>query len=199
MKGRRFPVMAYTNAEEVELFLNGKSLGRRKRGVDTVELPVGPNISASRKFVSRYRLMWQVPYAPGTLRAVGYSKGAQIATDEVRTAGAPAKIVLSPDRASIGADGDDLSFVTVRVEDRNGVFCPLADNLVQFKLEGAGKIAAVDNGNAATVESFQADHRKAFSGMALVIVRSERGRAGRIRLAASADGLQPAETEIAVH
>jgi beta-galactosidase len=198
-EGQAIPVMAYTNAEEVELFLNAKSLGRKKRGVDTVELPVGPNISGNRKFVSKYRLMWQVPYAPGTLRAVGYRNGAPVAVDEVHTAGAPAKIVLSADRGTIDADGEDLSFVTVRVEDRNGVLCPLADNLVRFKVQGPGKIAAVDNGNAATVEPFQADYRKAFNGMALAIVRSERGKTGEIRLAASAEGLQPAETAIEVH
>jgi beta-galactosidase len=198
-EGQAIPVMAYTNAEEVELFLNAKSLGRKKRGVDTVELPVGPNISGNRKFVSKYRLMWQVPYAPGTLRAVGYRNGAPVAVDEVHTAGAPAKIVLSADRGTIDADGEDLSFVTVRVEDRNGVLCPLADNLVRFKVQGPGKIAAVDNGNAATVEPFQADYRKAFNGMALAIVRSERGKTGKIRLAASADGLQPSEITIEVH
>jgi beta-galactosidase len=198
-EGQAIPVMAYTNAEEVELFLNAKSLGRKKRGVDTVELPVGPNISSSRKFVSKYRLMWEVPYAPGTLRAVGYRNGEQVAVDEVHTAGAPAKIVLSADHSTIHADGEDLSFVTVRVEDRNGVLCPLADNLVRFKVQGPGKIAAVDNGNAATVGPFQADYRKAFNGMALAIVRSERGKTGKIRLAASADGLQPSEITIEVH
>ena len=194
-EGQKIPVMAYSNGDEVELFLNGKSLGRKKRGVDTVELPVGPNISSTRKFTSKYRLMWEVPYAPGTLRAIAFRGGAQIATDEVRTAGAPAKIALAPDRAAINADGDDLSFVTVRIQDADGNFCPLADNLVRFKVEG-GRIAAVDNGNAATVESFQAEFRKAFNGMALAIVRSERGKPGKIRVAAGSEGLQPAETII---
>jgi beta-galactosidase len=195
-EGQKIPVMAYTNGEEVELFLNHKSLGRKRRGADTVELPVGPNISPTRKFTTKYRLMWEVPYAPGALRAVAYKGGSQIATDEVRTAGAPERIVLEPDRATIHADGDDLSFVTVRIQDRDGNFCPLADNLLRFKTEGTGRIAAVDNGNAATVEPFQADYRKAFNGMALVIVRSERSRPGKIRLVASSEGLQPAETII---
>jgi beta-galactosidase len=196
-EGQAIPVMAYTNASEVELFLNGKSLGRKKLGVDTVEIPVGKNVSPSLKYTSKYRLMWEVPYAPGTLRAVGYKNGKQMAVDEVRTAGAPAKIVLSPDRTTIGADGEDLSFVTVRIQDRDGNLCPLADDLLHFKLEGAGTIAAVDNGNAATVEPFQCDQRKAFNGMALVIVRAERGKAGKLRLVSSSGKLPPAEASIA--
>ncbi|HVP49377.1 MAG TPA: beta-galactosidase GalB [Bryobacteraceae bacterium] len=191
-EGQAIPVMAYTNAEEVELFVNGKSLGRKKRGVDTVVIPVGPNVTETRKFTTKYRLEWDVPYQPGTLRAVAYNSGAQVAADEVHTAGAPARIRLIPDRAKIHADGQDLSFITVRIEDQDGNLCPLADNLVQFKLDGAGRIEAVDNGNAATVEPFQADHRKAFSGMALLIVRSYAGREGSIQIEATSEGLQAA-------
>ena len=120
-----------------------------------------------------------------------------MAVDEVRTAGAPARVVLVPDRAAIPADGEDLSFVTVRVEDKDGNFCPLADNLVRFALDGAGNIAGVDNGNAATVEPFQADHRKAFNGLALLIVRSKRGEPGPIRVTATSEGLAQSETDIA--
>jgi beta-galactosidase len=195
-EGQAIPVMCYTNADEAELFLNGKSLGRKKRGSEPVELPVGPNVSADRKFSSKYRLMWNVPYAAGALKAVAYKDGKQVAVHEVRTAGAPARVTLNADRTAFAADGADLSFITVRVEDKDGNLCPAADNLVRFKVEGAGRIAAVDNGNAATVESFQADHRKAFSGMALVIVRSERGKAGRIRVTAASDGLAQGETTV---
>ncbi|MBZ5591485.1 MAG: DUF4982 domain-containing protein [Acidobacteriia bacterium] len=191
-EGQMIPVMAYTNAEEVELFLNGKSLGRRKRGIDTVVIPVGPNVTETRKFTTKYRVEWQVPYQPGTLRAVAYKGGAQVAADEAHTAGAPARVRLIPDRAQIAADGQDLSFVTVRIEDKDGNLCPLADNLLRFKVDGAGKIEAVDNGNAATAEPFQADHRKAFSGMALLIVRSYAGRDGNIQVEAKSDGLESA-------
>jgi len=114
-----------------------------------------------------------------------------------RTAGPPAQIRLTPDRNSISADGDDLSFVTVRIEDKDGNICPMADNLVKFKVEGAGRIAAVDNGNAASVESFQADNRKAFSGMCLLIVRSQRGQPGKIRIEATSEGLRTAEAQVA--
>lgn len=145
--------------------------------------------------MSKYRLMWKVPFEPGTLKAVGYRNGKQVAVDEVHTAGAPAKVKLVPDRATIHADGDDLSFVTVRVEDKDGNLCPMADNLVHFAVSGAGAIEAVDNGNAATVEPFRADHRKAFSGLALLIVRSK-SSAGKIHVTATSDGLAQAATEI---
>jgi beta-galactosidase len=196
MEGKPIPVMVYTNADEAELFLNGKSLGRKKQFSEPVELPVGTSVNAEKKMMSKYRLMWQVPYAPGSIKAVAYQAGKPVATEETKTAGAPARIVLAPDHTSIAADGDDLSFVTVRVADKDGNFCPMADNEVTFKLDGPGKIAAVDNGNPATVESFQADHRKAFSGMALLIVRSEAGKAGRVKITATADGLRAGETTV---
>ena len=194
--GQSIPVMAYSNGDEVELFLNGKSLGRKQRFSEPVELPVAASVNADKKFTSKYRLMWQVPYQPGTLKAVAYQGGRQVAVDEVRTAGAPARIKLAPDRTVIQADGDDLSFVTVRIEDKDGNLCPLADNPVKFTVTGAGAIRAVDNGNAATVELFNADHRKAFNGLALLIVKSQRGEAGKIHVAAASEGLAQGTAEI---
>ena len=120
--------------------------------------------------------------------------------EEVHTAGAPARIKLTADRASIQAGGKDLSFLTARIEDAKGNLCPSADNLVQFSVTGAGEIAGVDNGNAATIEPFQADHRKAFSGMALLIVRSRAGgEKGRIHVTASSSGLTAAVADITTH
>ena len=196
-EGQAIPVLVYTNAEEVELFLNGKSLGRKKRFSEPVEIPVGQNVSAEHKFVTKYRLEWKVPYAPGSLKAVAYEGGKQVAVDEERTAGAAARVKLAADRTAITADGDDLSFVTVRIEDKDGNLVPDAANLVHFQVSGAGHIEAVDNGNAATVESFQADHRKAFHGLALLIVRSTPGQTGRIGVTATADGLGQGTAEIA--
>jgi beta-galactosidase len=195
-EGQAIPVFGYTNADEMELFLNGKSLGKKARFSEPVVIPVGPNVSQERKFTTKYRLQWQVPYAPGTLRAVAYKGGKQVAAEEVRTASAPARITLAPDRRTIRADGDDLSFITVRIEDKDGNLCPMADNLVRFKVEGAGRIAAVDNGNAATVEPFQADYRKAFNGLCLLIVGSNSGQPGRIRIMAASDGLRSTETAV---
>ena len=195
-EGEPIPVMAYSNAEEVELRLNGVSLGRKKTLSEPVELPVGANVSPTQTFASRYRLRWNVPFQSGELTAVAYTGGMEVARDTVRTAGAPARIQLTADRSVIQADGDDLSFVTVRIEDAAGNLCPLADNSVSFRVSGAGKIAAVDNGNAATVEPFQSDRRKAFNGLALLIVRSSPEEAGPIRVEATGEGLAPANLEI---
>jgi beta-galactosidase len=187
--GERIPVMVYSNADEVELLLNGQSLGRKRTGTEPVEIPVGPNISDSLTFSSKYRLLWQVPYQAGVLEAVGYRAGAVVARDKVHTAGNPTRIRLVADRTAIAADGDDLAFITVRIEDQDGNLCPLADNQVRFTVSAAGHIAAVDNGNAASTESFRAPVRQAFNGLALLVVGSESGRAGPIEISASADGL----------
>jgi len=195
-ENRDIPVMVYTNADEAELFLNGRSLGRKARGSEPVVIPVGPNVSKQGTFATKYRLKWQVPYTPGVLRAAAYRNGKLVASKEVRTAGPPAKLSLEPDRKRILADGQDLSFVTVRVEDKDGNLCPEAANSVRFRVEGAGRIEAVDNGNPATVEPFQSDSRKAFNGLCLLIVRSRRGQAGTIKVAAASDGLQPAAAEV---
>jgi beta-galactosidase len=194
-EGQTIPVMAYSNAEEVELFLNGKSLGRKKRFSDPWEMPVGKKVSDTGTFTSKYRLIWKVPYQPGTLKAVAYSGGKQVAEQEMRTASAPSRIKLVADRSVIHADGDDLSYVTVRIEDKDGNLCPFADNLIHFDVTGSGEIAAVDNGNAATTEPFHADHRKAFSGMALLILRSHT-QAGKIHVVATGDGLAQAQIDI---
>jgi len=170
--GQTIDVWAYTNAEEVELFLNGKSLGTKRKTGDDLHL------------------MWRVTYEPGTVRAVARTKGKVVLTQEVRTA----RLEVVPDRSAIGAGGRDLSFVTVRVVDANGVLVPDADNLVQFKVTG-GTIAGVDNGSQTSMESFKADQRKAFNGMCLAIVRSG-PKAGPITLTATADGLRPATVTI---
>ena len=173
-------------------------------------LPVGKNVASGvggtdpdlihdGSMSSRWRLAWQVTYAPGSIKAVAYQGGKQVAVDEVKTAGAPARIRLVPDRRTIQADGDDLSFMTVRVEDKDGNLCPLADSLVKFSVTGAGKIEAVDNGNAATVEPFHANQRKAFAGLALLIVRSKEGQAGAIHVNATSDGLIAASVDLSAN
>jgi beta-galactosidase len=195
-EGQNIPVMCYSNGDEVELFLNGKSLGRKKRFAEMVELPVGPNVTPDRKFQSKYRFLWQVPFAPGVLKAVAYQEGKPVASEEMRTAGPAVQVKLIPDRKTIQADGDDLSFIEVRIEDKDGNLVPGADNLVHFAITGPGTIAAVDNGNAATVEPFHADQRHAFNGLALLIVRSRSGQSGEIHVAATSEGLAQGETKI---
>ena len=193
-EGQPIPVMVYTNAEEVELTLNGRSLGRQRRGAVPVSLPVGTNIRPDGTFASKYRLLWQVPYEAGTLHAAALTDGKVVAQADVITAGPPAKLVVSADRARLRADGKDLAFLTVRVTDKDGHLCPLAENRIRFDIRGPGSIAGVDNGNPATVEPFQASERRAFGGLALVIVRPNRGAPGAIRLVSSAQGLGSTET-----
>jgi len=180
-EGKEIPVWCYSNCESVELFLNGKSLGEKKFS-DTKDL----------------HLVWKVPYTPGILKAVAKNNGKIICTDEVQTAGAPAKIVLTPDRSKIKADGDDLSNIKIEIVDKDGHVCPNADNLVKFKIEGDGIIAGVGNGNAASHEYFKASERKAFHGLCLAIVQSKRDK-GEIRLSAESEGLQAAEVLIQVN
>jgi len=176
-EGEITPVHVYTSGDEAELFLNGKSLGRKKKG----------------QF--EYRLRWDdVKYAPGELKVVAYKNGKQWVTDVMRTTGAAAELTLKADRAKIAADGKDLSFVTVTVADAKGQLVPRSKNHIQFEVEGPGEIVAVDNGDATSFESFQAKERNAYNGLALVIVRAN--QPGKITLKAHADGLKDATTRI---
>jgi beta-galactosidase len=176
--GKEIPVWAYTNADSVELFLNGKSMGKR-------------NWTTTEDF----HLEWLVPYTPGTLRAVASKDGKQVAADEVHTTGEPARIELVADRATIDAGGQDLAFVTARVVDAEGRVCPDADPLIRFSIEGAGTIAAVDNGDPNNLEPFKADRHLAFHGLCLAVVKAAR-TPGAIVLEATADGLAPATLEL---
>ena len=194
--GQPIPVMAYSNADEVELFLNGVSLGVKRTFTEHIPLPVGPNVSETGTFTSKYRLLWQVPYQPGVLLAIARREGKQVARDEVRTAGVPARIRLVADRGRIKADGDDLSFISARIEDAEGNLVPDADDLIHFEVLGAGAIEAVDSGNAATVEPFHADHRHAFNGLALLIVRSHVGQMGSIEVSATSGTLDLGKVNI---
>ncbi len=170
-------VWAYFNADEVELFLNGKSLGTKKKSGD--ELHVS----------------WRVPFEPGVLKAVSRRQGKVELTKEIRTAGEATRVVLVPDRKTISADGTDLSFVSLKVVDRNGTVLPHADNLINFTITGPGFVAGVDSGNQISHESFKASKRKAFHGLAMAIVQSK-GQRGQIVLKATADGLAPASVVI---
>lgn len=173
--GQVTPVHVYTSGDEAELFLNGQSLGRKKL--------------AARK----YRLRWdEVKYSPGELRVVAYKQGKQWAEEVIKTTGPAAKLRLAADRASIRADGADLSFITVTVADANGQLVPRSKNLLKFEISGPGEILAVDNGDPTSFESFQAKGRKAFNGLALVIVRAKAGSPGEIVLRAQSDGLESA-------
>jgi beta-galactosidase len=121
---------------------------------------------------------------------VAYKNGEPWATDEMKTAGEPAKITLEPDRNTIAADGKDLSFVAVTVTDQNGVTIPRAENRIHFDIDGPGEIVATDNGDPTSFELFQSLDRNTFNGLCLVIVRGKAGQPGKIKLSATADGLK---------
>lgn len=187
------PVFSYTNAEEVELFVNGISMGKKTKGVDKTRIPVDFYAWGRKEkfYDSPYRLSWSVPYEAGEIEVVAYTDGKEVARKAIQTAQAPAQIALEADRTEIAADGKDLSFITVKIEDKNGIFHPLADNLVEFKVKGPARIAAVGNGNAASTEPFQANFRKAFNGMCLLVVKSNKGEEGIVTIEATSEGLTP--------
>jgi len=195
---KEIPVYCYTNCDEAELFLNGKSLGKKVMGVDKTTIPAEFSWwkKPEKTWDSPYRLNWNVKYEPGELKIVAYKDGKAVAEKKIVTADQPYQIRLTPDRTEIDADGNDLSFITVKIEDKNGNFCPLADNLVKFKLNGPGSIAAVGNGNAASIEPFQAGHRKAFNGLCMLIVKSKKGEKGTIKIEAFSENLTSAETAL---
>jgi beta-galactosidase len=174
--GRVTPVHVYTSGDEAELFLNGRSLGRKKKGP------------------GEYRIRWDdVVYEPGELKVIAYKNGKKWAEDAERTAGPAARLLLKADRTVLSADGSDLAFVTVEVADRDGVLEPRAGNHVRFTIAGPGVIAAVDNGDPTSFEPFQAAEHDAFNGLVLVIVRTKPGIPGAITLRAQSEGLEGGE------
>jgi beta-galactosidase len=176
-EGQTVDIWAYSNAGEVELFLNNKSLGIKKKQGDDLHL------------------MWRIPFTPGTLKAVSRTAGKEILVREVKTAGAPARLMVTADRSAIKADGNDLAFLTVDVVDENGVIVPGADNLIKFRVEGPGAIVGVDNGDQVSHESFKAPQRKAFHGKCLVVLQSGE-KPGIIKLTSTSEGLPSVTMEI---
>lgn len=169
----------YNNADEVELFINGKSQGVRTKGAHD------------------YHVMWRVTYEKGEAKVVARKNGKVVATDVRRTAGAPHHIRLTADKTSLAANGKSLSFVNVDIVDADGNVCPWAENQVFFELSGAARLDGVDNGNPASMERFKDNRRKAFFGRCLAVVRSAK-QAGKAVLKARAYGLPDAEIEIEV-
>ena len=177
-EGQMVDVVAYTNCDEVKLFLNDRPLETK-----------------SLNNAERLSLRWRVAFAPGVLKAEGYRNGRLLATDVKRTAGDAAKIELDADRTKIRADGMDLSFITVKITDDEGTLVPTADHLLFFDLQGEGKIVGVGNGNPISRESFKGRQRHAFSGMCQVVIQSTK-KMGKIHLTASSLGLTDAIVQV---
>jgi beta-galactosidase len=173
--GQVTPVHVFTTGDEAELFINGKSQGRQAKKLLT------------------YRLRWDnVTYAPGELYVVAYKEGKQWATERVQTAGKATNLHLVADRYVIKNDGYDLSFITCTVFDSGGVVVPQANHNITFSISGPGEIVATDNGNPADMTPFPSKTRKAFSGLALVIVKAQTGCFGNITVIATGDGISDA-------
>jgi len=135
-------------------------------------------------------LSWDVPYEPGTLRAVGTKDGNAVATMEVSTTGEPTKIVLLTDRQSFTSDRCDVAHITVEIQDDQGRIVPVANNEITFDIQGDGRLIGVDNGDPQSHEDYKSNHRMAFNGLCLAIVQST-ARAGQVRITASSPSLQP--------
>ncbi|KAF2840058.1 glycoside hydrolase family 2 protein [Patellaria atrata CBS 101060] len=177
--GQITPVHVFSAADEAELFLNGKSQGRK------------------RKEASNFRFRWDnVVYQSGELNVVTYKNGDPWANNTVRTTGAASQLQLTADRSTINADGSDLSFITVAVLDSKGDVIPQAGNAITFSLSGPGEIIATDNGDPADMVSFPSKTRKAFNGFALVIVRTKAGVSGSITVTATSTGLSSAQVTL---
>jgi len=177
--GKITPVHLFTSGDEAELFLNGKSLGRKMKGQ------------------YEYRLRWDsVQYEPGELKVVAYKNGKRWSESRMRTTDAPVKLKIATERNVISVGGDDLSFVTVQVTDKNGLVVPEAGHLVRFSIEGPGEIVATDNGDPSDLTSFASKERKVFNGHVLAIIRPAKNKKGNITLSAHSSGLEPAVLKI---
>ncbi|KAF1979608.1 glycoside hydrolase [Bimuria novae-zelandiae CBS 107.79] len=177
--GQVTPVHVFTSGDEAELFINGKSAGRKK----------------TEK--SSYRLRWDnVTYTPGEIIVVAYKNGEKWAEDARKTAGSAAKLNVTADRTTISNDGYDLSFITIAVQDEDGEVVPEASNSISFSVSGPGEIVSTDNGDPTDMVAFPSTTRKAFSGLALAIVRSKPGSSGSIKVSASSNGLTGGEVTV---
>jgi beta-galactosidase len=176
--GRVVDIWAYySNADEVELFLNGKSLGTKSKQGDELHV------------------VWKVPFEAGTLKAISRKNGKEVLTREIKTAGEPVTIRLTADRNKIAADNYDLAFVTVEILDKDGNVVPTAGNQIDFTVEGNATLAGVDNGNPVSHESFKGTTIKAFNGKCLAVIQAGELQ-GKIQLTASGIGLERASLSI---
>jgi len=197
-EGQVIPVIAYSNCDSVELFLNGKSFGVKSAIFPQQGVSKAWN-AYDRPFVpattSDLHLSWDVPYEPGTLKVIG-KKGGKIISEEVHTTSKPAAIRLYVDRNEIDADAHDIANVKVEIIDENGFVVPDADNLIEFKVEGEGVLIGTDNGNPQDKTQMKSKQRSAFNGLALAVIQSTR-KSGNIRLTAVSADFKEAVIQVA--
>jgi beta-galactosidase len=199
-EGQFIPVLAYTNVDAVELYLNDRFIGEKR-----IEFPRQGTTGSWNGYAqprvfpttADLHVSWDVPYEPGVLRAVGKVNDEIVVTREVRTAGAPAALRLSVDRAEILSGIRDVAHVEVEVVDAAGVVVPASDHLVRFTVEGPAHLLAVGNGNPTDYSSYQGPERRAFHGLLMGMIQST-DEVGQVRVTARADGLEPASIDITV-
>lgn len=194
-EGKQTPVFVYSNYPEVELFVNGKSYGKRHRlSKEESDALKGKDPFAQEK---RYRLMWMdVVYQPGELRAVAYDeKGNRVEEKVVKTAGKPYALKMETDRRLIASDGKDLSYITVSVVDKEGNLCPADGRLIRFTVNGSGVYRAGANGDASCLDLFHLPEMHAFAGQMTAIVQNN-GTKGKISVKATAKGVKSAKIEL---
>ncbi len=192
-EGRTIPVLCFTNCSTVELFLNDKSLGAKAMELPRLGSAGGWNTPAQTPInptTTDLHLSWDVPYVPGTLRAVGYDRaGKEACTETLKTSGSPAAVALSADRTTLDADGRDVVHVTASIVDSNGELVPTASTPLTFDVSGVGTLVGTDNGNLQDTSNFKSRARNAFNGLALAVVQTTRD-AGRIHIVIHANGLK---------
>ena len=183
-EGEIVPVHVYTNYDEVELFVNGISWGRRRHATS------GDDVNAQ---IERFRLVWNdVVYAPGEICAVAYQNGEEKERKTVRTAGEPYRIELKAYRERVAADTEELNYVTASIVDKEGNLCPNASHRLTFSARGVARIYATDAGDQRETESFLRPDKKAFSGKLVACLRCN-GEKGAVAVSCFGDGLIPAE------
>ncbi len=208
MEGKTVPVYVYTSGDSAELFLNGKSLGKRSKkdvkdydsagfAKDFGKPYKGDGENPYYEVMDKYRLRWnEVAYQPGELKVVACRGGKKIGEQVMRTAGKAEQVVLTPEEKTLPADGETCVFVQVDVADARGVRNPLATNMINFSITGPGRIISVGNGNPRGMKSFkEIGSHPLYFGKAVVVVRRNKGESGKIVLTAAAEGLKPAAVE----
>lgn len=196
-EGKVIPVIVYTNCDTAELFLNGKSFGKKSyvfpqqghsKAWNTYERPYVPPTT------SDLHLTWDVTYEPGTLKVIGRKDGKTV-VEEVRTTTGPAAIRLTADRSNINADNQDIVSIKAEIIDKDGLVVPTANNAVEFKVQGEGVLIGTDNGNPQDKTQMKSKQRNAYNGLALAVIQST-GKNGNITVTAVSDGLRDAVLKV---
>ncbi|MBN2632986.1 MAG: DUF4982 domain-containing protein [Bacteroidales bacterium] len=199
-EGLVMPVLAYTNCDAVELFVNGRSYGEKR-----LEFPRQGNSGSWNRYdlpqknatTADLHLSWDVPYEPGSIKAVGKRNGAIVCTETIETTGAPFAIKLTADKGLLYAGKKGVAHIAVEVVDDKGRVVPTADNMISYTVTGSGKLLGLDNGNPSDHEPYNSGQRKVFNGMGIALIQAGENM-GSVKLTASSGGLKDVTIEVIV-